>query len=142
EEQHHPDPGVDGTRRLPPAEQAGQEEQARMEHREAGECKQDEADRSDPVIDAGGSGVAIDDHRVAGMHLVARLDVVGSLARRSAICLARVSSSGLTFLAPFTKYSTKPMAVTAPTAASPAYLVTPFQSFTIGLICGSLGKPA
>ena len=144
EEQDHADPRMDRARRLSAAEQAGQEEQARMEQRQPGEREEHQARRRDPVIDPRAAGVAVDRDRIAGMNLVARLDVI-------ALIMLRPSASLLGVLLVFSR---------DPVGAShdvmqeadrgkgrrsppgPAYLVTPFHSSTIGLIRGSFGRSA
>src|SRR5262245_36792406 len=60
----------------------------------------------------------------------------------SASALACSSSSFETRLGPDTMWCRKPIAAKAPIAASPAYLVSPFHNSTMGLMRGSLARPA
>src|SRR5208337_3611278 len=128
EEQDDSDPGVDRARPLAAAEQNRQEEQRGIEHREARQRQQHEADRCDPMVRAGARGVAVDDDRMAGMKGVAAIDVGSAhgLPPRESRSAA-VSSSSATRLAPVNRWCTAPAATATPIRASPANWVTPFH---------------
>ena len=61
EEQHNADPRLDRPGLLAAAEQLSEEEQRGMEQRHPAQRQQDQRHRGDPVVDAGGRGVARDD---------------------------------------------------------------------------------
>src|SRR5262249_52361681 len=109
------------------------------------ERKQHEARRRDPVIDAGARGVAVDRHRLARIHLVARHHVIGSVphdVRPLASLLALSSSSGFTRLAPVNSVWMRPNAAVSPMIAMPAYFAPPFHTSTNGEIRGLFGRLA
>src|ERR1700752_4492435 len=77
EEKNNPNPRMDGARPLSAGEQFGEEEQARVEQGKAREGEQHQAGGCNPVVDARTNRVAVDRYGLAGMHAVARLDVIG-----------------------------------------------------------------
>src|SRR6516165_567696 len=103
-----------------------------MEHRQAREHQQDEADAGDPVIDPGECVVA--DDRPSGVaHFGSLPDSINSLAWSS--------SSGCTSLGPVLIQWKNPASAVKATPAMAMGLINPFQNCTKLLICGSLGKP-
>src|SRR5262245_995245 len=123
------------THNLATAEQGGQRVEAGMEQRQAAEQQGDERRRHDPVIDAGAAGIAAHTNMRAALGLIAHDLPPASLSALS-------SSSSETRLAPCRMWWMKPAAAVRPMTAMPAYLPTPFQASTRGLILGLSGRPA
>ena len=143
EEQHHADPGMDRPRRLPAAEQGGQEEQLGWNSARPVSASSTRHDRRDPVVDARAGRVAVDGHRIARMDAVARLDIVRRHDRPlPASRLALPHPRARPGWAPRRCDGRSRSAAKTPMTARPAYLVTPFQTSTIGLILGLFGRPA
>ncbi|KAG0924352.1 hypothetical protein G6F32_013947 [Rhizopus arrhizus] len=97
EADHHgqADERVQDARPRPAAEQLGQRKQGRVEHRQPGQRGQHEADRHDPVVDAGRRAVADDLPRVRCV-----LHGRCSSSIFFASCSASSSSSSFTVLRP------------------------------------------
>src|SRR5690606_13512934 len=114
DDQHDPEPRMDPTRRGAAAEQARQPVEARVEQRQPADHQQDEADRHDPMVDAGTAGVTRDLHR---LFAVAMLGGHGLPSRSFS---AFSSSSSVTRLAPARRWWTTPNAAVMPRSARPA----------------------
>src|SRR5580658_8869877 len=62
------DEGMQDSRPGSATKQIGQPEQRWMKQREPGQCQQYEADRNEPMIDAGGGAISLDPPRIARAH--------------------------------------------------------------------------
>src|SRR5258708_32325344 len=102
-----------------------------MEQREAAERQQDERYRRDPVIDAGGRGVAAD-----------RLGVDAHARSLPSSSAALRSSFSDTRLGPLVTECISPKAPAKAMGASEIGFGTPLQRATIGLVCRFSGRAA
>src|SRR5262245_57198313 len=118
------------------SEQGAEPVEARVEQRQAAKEEQYERGRYYPMVDAGPARITAHTNVCAVIVFALSVHVLPP-ASRSAFS----SSSFETRLGPCSMWWSRPATAVRPMTAMPAYLPTPFQASTSGLIRGLSGSP-